>query len=145
MMYTKDMILNSKWYDPKKKHHTHPCFFGTIKEVLGDCCGCCPPVPPDEQEVHDSIYVAGKAEWIAVNPGQQSTARIGSFHPITEGDWTEGAYITKEAERLFIAINKDDTETVEDCLRGGIEVNRKISFFSFLLMINLGYFPRLCR
>jgi hypothetical protein len=91
MMYAKDMILNSRWYDPKKKHHTHPCFFGTVTEILGDCCGCCPPVPPDEQEAHASMYVEGPARWITVNPGQQS-ARIGSFHPITEGDWTEGAY-----------------------------------------------------
>lgn len=48
LMYTKDMILNSKWYDPKKKYHTHPCFFGTATEVIGDCCKNCPPVPPDK-------------------------------------------------------------------------------------------------
>jgi len=35
MMYTKDMILNSKWYDPKKKHHTHPCFFRDYKRSNG--------------------------------------------------------------------------------------------------------------
>lgn len=27
-MYTKDMVLNSPWYDKHKKHHTHPCFLG---------------------------------------------------------------------------------------------------------------------
>jgi len=102
MMYTKDLILNSKFYDPKKKHHTHPCFFGTVKEVMSDCCGCCPPVPPEELETHASMYVEGIARFITVNPGQQG-ALIGSFHPITEGDWTEGAYITKEAE-MFVAV-----------------------------------------
>jgi len=41
-------------------------FFGTVKEVMDDCCRRCPPVPPEEQEVHDSMYVAGKARWITV-------------------------------------------------------------------------------
>lgn len=55
-MYTKDMILNSKWYDPSKKHHTHPCFFGTVDEVVKDCCGHCPPVTKKEdQEIIDSM------------------------------------------------------------------------------------------
>ena len=31
LMYTKDMVLNSKWYDPNKKIHTHPCFMGTMR------------------------------------------------------------------------------------------------------------------
>jgi hypothetical protein len=48
LMYTKDMILNSKWYDPNKKHHTHPCFFGTASEVIQDCCKHCPPIPPKD-------------------------------------------------------------------------------------------------
>jgi len=124
MMYTKDMILNSKWYDPNKKHHTHPCFFGTIKEVMGDCCGSCPPVPLEEIEAHASMYVEGNVRWITVNPGQQN-ARIGSFHPITEGDWTEGAYISKEAESLFIAVNTDNPSAVQNCLSSGIEVSSK--------------------
>lgn len=35
LMYKKDMILNSTWFDPNKKHHTHPCFFGTMEQVGG--------------------------------------------------------------------------------------------------------------
>jgi len=120
-MISKDMILNSKWYDPKKVHHTHPCFFGTISEICKDCCGACPPVPPEEQELHDSNYVAGPISWITVNPGSQ-TARIGSFHPITEGDWTEGAYVSKETELLCIAANVNDVETVRSCLSDGLKL-----------------------
>ena len=30
IMFKKDLVLNSRWYDPKKKFHTHPCFFGTV-------------------------------------------------------------------------------------------------------------------
>jgi len=107
-----------------QKKNTTPIlvFFGTVKEVMRDCCGRCPPVPEEEQELHASMYVAGNASWITVNPGQQTAARIGSFHPITEGDWTEGAYISKEAEQLFLSINKDDAANVKECLSMGIDV-----------------------
>lgn len=55
------MILNSKWYDPSKKHHTHPCFFGTISEIVHDCCGHCPPVLNKEhQEIIDNMFVQGR-------------------------------------------------------------------------------------
>jgi hypothetical protein len=58
-MYTKDMILNSEWYDKKKQHHTHPCFFGTIEEVVQDCCGACPHVSDKEiQEQIDSKFLS---------------------------------------------------------------------------------------
>lgn len=46
-MFTKDLVLNASWYDKHKKHHTHPCFIGTMAEVLKDGCGQCPPVPAD--------------------------------------------------------------------------------------------------
>eukprot|EP01118_Nematostelium_gracile_P012221 TRINITY_DN4433_c0_g2_i4.p1 TRINITY_DN4433_c0_g2~~TRINITY_DN4433_c0_g2_i4.p1 ORF type:complete len:598 (+),score=159.56 TRINITY_DN4433_c0_g2_i4:17-1810(+) len=112
LMYTKDMVLNSPYYDPNKKYHTHPCFFGTASEVIKDCCGKCPPVPEDEIDP-DSPYVSGEMQWLKVNPGAQN--RIGSFHPITEGDWTEGAYINPKAQHLFYAINTDDLSSVKKC------------------------------
>jgi hypothetical protein len=46
-MFTKDLVLNASWYDKHKKHHTHPCFMGSMAEVLKDGCGHCPPVPAD--------------------------------------------------------------------------------------------------
>lgn len=33
-----------------------------------------------------------------MNPGAQ---KIGSFHPITEGDWSEGALIQEENDSLY--------------------------------------------
>lgn len=41
LMYTKDLILNSQWYDEDKSAHTHPCFFGTIsyKYAVAKSCG----------------------------------------------------------------------------------------------------------
>lgn len=122
MMYTKDMILNSKWYDPKKKHHTHPCFFGTVSEVVKDCCGHCPVPTKEQQEQIETMFVAGPMQWVTVNPGSQS-ARIGSFHPITEGDWTEGAYVSPNTEIMCSAITRNDVATVKACLEGGVNVN----------------------
>ena len=114
LMYTKDMILNSKWYDPKKKYHTHPCFFGTAKEIIKDCCGSCPPIPKDEIDP-DSPFVSGEISWLDVNPGQQTQLkRIGSFHPITEGDWTEGTYISSGIEDLCTAVNSNDVKKLEE-------------------------------
>ena len=65
--------------------------------------------------------------WVTVNPGSQSAGRIGSFHPITEGDWTEEAYINTTAEKLFSAINADDVATVQACLDDGVDVNSRDS------------------
>lgn len=69
------------------------------------------------------IQVSGKMTWVTVNPGSQ--ARIGSFHPITEGDWTEAAYINTKAEKLFVAINGQDVKTVKACLQEGVDVDGK--------------------
>ena len=40
----------------------------------------------------------GPITWVTVNPGAQT---IGSFHPITEGDWTEGACIFIHIRNVF--------------------------------------------
>src|SRR3990167_964216 len=116
LMYTKDMVLNSKWYDPKKTIHTHPCFFGTASEIIKDCCGNCPPVPENEKDP-DSPFVSGEITWLDINPGQQTKLqRIGSFHPITEGDWTEGAYVVPTIETLAPFIANNDHESVKKLL-----------------------------
>ena len=46
-MFMKDMALHGSWLGKDKKHHTHPCFMGSMAEVLKDGCGHCPPVPAD--------------------------------------------------------------------------------------------------
>lgn len=38
----------------------------------------------------DNPFVRGPVKWVTINPGAQT---IGSFHPITEGDWNIGACI----------------------------------------------------
>eukprot|EP01119_Soliformovum_irregulare_P017405 TRINITY_DN516_c0_g1_i3.p1 TRINITY_DN516_c0_g1~~TRINITY_DN516_c0_g1_i3.p1 ORF type:complete len:1681 (+),score=670.06 TRINITY_DN516_c0_g1_i3:13-5055(+) len=122
LMYTKDMILNSEWYDPNKQYHTHPCFFGTASQIVKDCCGTCPPVPPEKVDP-DTPYVSGTLTWVTVNPGAQG--KIGSFHPITEGDWTEGAYLSPKSAELFKVINDDDHKALEKQIKSGESVDSR--------------------
>ncbi|KAI8049744.1 ankyrin repeat-containing domain protein [Syncephalis plumigaleata] len=113
-LYTKDMILNSPWYPKNRgrniKFHRHPCFFGTMQEVMGDCCGHCPDITKlseDEQPTPNEMdaYVQGVIEFIKDDPGRQA---IGSFHPITEGDWSAGAYIDQpQLDLCYAAFNND--------------------------------------
>eukprot|EP00771_Trimastix_marina_P001861 gnl/Trimastix_PCT/2968.p1 GENE.gnl/Trimastix_PCT/2968~~gnl/Trimastix_PCT/2968.p1 ORF type:complete len:2220 (-),score=718.10 gnl/Trimastix_PCT/2968:78-6275(-) len=108
IMYRKDMILNSPWYDPEKSIHTHPCFFGTMSEVIHDCCRACPAYPEDLNE-DDFPFVRGELTWLVLNPGRQ---QIGSFHPITDGDWSEGAYLSQEADNLAAAANENNVAEI---------------------------------
>lgn len=151
LMYTKDMILNSKWYDPNKKYHTHPCFFGSAEEIIKDCCGACPPVviissdfslvslPKtliltlrlSRERWHGWQVWGDRLDSSTVNPGAQG--KIGSFHPITEGDWTEGAYISPDAADLFQAVNADNTHEVQQAINGGVQVDSRDPVGSNLL------------
>jgi hypothetical protein len=57
--------LNAEWNKPKDREvnlHRHPAFFGTVDDVIADCCGHCPPpVTIEEEEVAEKerkMYVA---------------------------------------------------------------------------------------
>ena len=120
LMYSKDYILNSKWYDPKKTIHTHPCFFGHINDVVEDCCGCCPP--GTESQPEDSPYVYGKLRWITDDPGRQT---IGSFHPITTGDWQEGAYTSPMTDKIAAAVQAGDVAAVRQLIQDGVDLQAR--------------------
>jgi hypothetical protein len=92
LLYTKDLLLNAEWNKPKDREvnlHRHPAFFGSVQDVIHDCCGYCPkPATPEEEEVaaeESKIYISGEITFISDNPGRQE---IGSFNPITDTDWT---------------------------------------------------------
>lgn len=119
ILYAKDLLLNAEWNRPKEREtilHRHPAFFGNATDVIGDCCGYCPkPVTPEDEEmaeVENKIYVSGDLTFIKDDPGRQA---IGSFHPLTEDDWTEMAYVGNTA-RLCQAIVDGDVEHVKDWL-----------------------------
>jgi ankyrin repeat protein len=132
LLFTKDLLLNAEWNRPKDREthmHRHPAFFGRIEDVLGDCCGYCPQPKTDEDlaaaEEENKIYVSGKVEFLKDDPGRQA---IGSFHPLTDDDWVEMAYIGNTA-RLCQAIVDKDLEGVSDWFESGeleqVDVNRR--------------------
>ena len=70
------------------------------------------PEEHDIAEEESKVYISGTLSFIKDDPGRQA---IGSFHPITDNDWTEMAYVGNTA-RLCQAIIDDDLEHVEDWL-----------------------------
>jgi ankyrin repeat protein len=127
LLYTKDLLLNAEWNTKQRevKLHRHPAFFGDAENIVGDCCGFCPePTTEEEEKVAEEegkIYVSGNISFLTDDPGRQT---IGSFNPITDTDWTEMAYIGNTA-RLCEAIVDCDLEAVQDCLKEGIDPNRR--------------------
>ncbi|KAI1443934.1 ankyrin [Annulohypoxylon stygium] len=129
LCYTKDLLLNAEWNQPDEREvylHRHPAFFGRVEDVIGDCCGTCPePKTPEEIEIAEKeseIYVSGKVTFRIDDPGRQ---QIGSFHPLTDEDWTEMAYVGNTA-RLCQAIVDGDIEHVEDWLsQEGADPNKR--------------------
>ncbi|KAF3936886.1 hypothetical protein ABW19_dt0206096 [Dactylella cylindrospora] len=121
LLFQKDMLLNAEWNKRAQKDragylHRHPAFIGSVKDIVGDCCGYCPEPKTDEekelQEYDDKTYVRGKLTFLKDDPGRQE---IGSFNPITEEDWTEMAYIGDD-ETLCKAIIANDVEAVKKWL-----------------------------
>ncbi|XPS71768.1 hypothetical protein M3J07_003939 [Ascochyta lentis] len=119
LLYAKDLLLNAEWNRPKDREttlHRHPAFFGNATDVIADCCGYCPkPATPEDEaiaEVENKIYVSGDLTFIQDDPGRQT---IGSFHPLTDDDWTEMAYVGNTA-RLCQAIVDGDVDHVQDWL-----------------------------
>jgi ankyrin repeat protein len=129
LLYAKDLLLNAEWNRPKERDtalHRHPAFFGNAVDVIADCCGYCPePTTPEDKDIAEEeakIYVSGDLSFIKDNPGRQA---IGSFHPLTDDDWTEMAYVGNTA-RLCQAIVDGDLEHVQDWLsQEGADPNRR--------------------
>ncbi|KAF2436400.1 ankyrin repeat protein [Tothia fuscella] len=119
LLYTKDLLLNAEWNKPKSREvhlHRHPAFFGSAEDVFEDCCGSCPTaITKDELEVAEqesSTYVSGTISFLKDDAGRQS---IGSFHPITDTEWTEMAYVGN-LESLCQAIVDGDIDQVQNWL-----------------------------
>mmetsp|Transcript_36291 Transcript_36291/g.58096 ORF Transcript_36291/g.58096 Transcript_36291/m.58096 type:complete len:1153 (-) Transcript_36291:690-4148(-) len=97
-------MLNGKWFAKDRTYYLHPCFFGTAQEILGDCSPDDPPIPDDVPEEELRRYVRGPLTWLQDDPGRQ---QIGSFNPITTGDWENGAYFLESTAELFLAVNSN--------------------------------------
>ncbi|KAG8935884.1 hypothetical protein FRC02_005883 [Tulasnella sp. 418] len=120
LIYQTDLGMNST-FNPKNKDrrlHRHPAFFGTMKEVLADCCEHC-PVPKDEEEKElqgkeDEQYIRGPVTFMQEDPGRQSIT--GSFNPIDSGEWSAQAYV-KPITKLFNLIAKHDRRGVQHFIK----------------------------
>ncbi|KIX03942.1 uncharacterized protein Z518_07495 [Rhinocladiella mackenziei CBS 650.93] len=130
LLFTKDLLLNAEWNRPKDREtklHRHPAFFGSVNDVIHDCCGFCPEPTTDEDfaalEEESKLYVSGGVSFLKDDPGRQA---IGSFHPITDVDWTEMAYVGNTT-RLCQAIVEQDLDAVKDWFSSteGADVNRR--------------------
>ena len=126
LLFTKDLLLNAEWNQKDRETilHRHPAFFGSIADVIHDCCGFCPKPVTDEDlaiaEEENKIYISGGITFIKDDPGRQT---IGSFNPITDDDWTEMAYVGN-TQRLCQAIVDGDLEHVLDwCEQKGVDIN----------------------
>merc|ERR1719223_2660065 len=105
------MLLNSVFVDPLHEGHRHPCFFGTAAEVLEDCSGDknAAAWEDEDEKKKDSNFVRGPLKWLTVDPGQQT---VGSFHPITTGEWSEGVHLSNATGRL-VELSQDHSMTTE--------------------------------
>lgn len=111
---------------PRVYLHRHPAFFGRFDDVKNDCCGSRPKAETEEEkEVHEwesKIYVSGKATFINDDPGRQ---KIGSFHPITDDDRTDMAYIGNTA-RLCQDIVDGELQNIQDWIsQDGVDPNTR--------------------
>jgi ankyrin repeat protein len=128
LLFKKDLLLNAEWNqkDRETPLHRHPAFFGSVNDVIHDCCGFCPKPATDEDlaiaEEESKIYISGDISFIKDDPGRQT---IGSFNPTTDEDWTEMAYVGN-TQRLCQAIVDGDIEHVQDrCDQKGVDVNAR--------------------
>jgi ankyrin repeat protein len=126
LVVLKDKTLNSPDYD-NKKFPTHPCFIGTMDEVIKDCSVDKYDIEKSnmsqelKKELQDK-YVYGKLKWKIISPGEQ---KIGSFHPITDEDWINGIYVVDNINLLHEAIIKNNVEEVKRLIDYGVDLNRK--------------------
>ncbi|KAK2004117.1 ankyrin [Colletotrichum falcatum] len=129
LCYTRDLLLNAEWNQHENREvylHRHPAFFGRVKDVIEDCCGCCPkPVTPEEIEVAEKegeIYISGKVSFLIDDPGRQ---QIGSFNPLTQDDWTDMAYVGNTARLCQSIVDGDIDEVLDWLSQEGVDLNKR--------------------
>jgi len=112
----KDRLLNKMEFfsdgraiKNRRSYKIHLCAVGTMAEVIEDPFPNDPPIPEETPMEELEPTIRGRVTWLVDNPGRQ---RIGSFHPITEEDWTEGAFISSATEDLIIAVNSNDVDSI---------------------------------
>eukprot|EP00930_Biecheleria_cincta_P036665 TRINITY_DN25130_c0_g2_i1.p1 TRINITY_DN25130_c0_g2~~TRINITY_DN25130_c0_g2_i1.p1 ORF type:complete len:1765 (-),score=415.36 TRINITY_DN25130_c0_g2_i1:94-5325(-) len=118
VMAKKDRVLNSVEFKPggrvvkcTRKYKVHICAAGLMTEVIQDPFPNDPPIPDDvpKESLEQTVRGPVRKSWLVDNPGRQ---QIGSFNPITDGDWSEGAYLSAALEKLAALCATDDAESL---------------------------------
>ena len=110
IMNTVEIKRNGEVSKSRRSYKIHVCAVGTMDEVIADPFPSDPPIPDDLPSETLEMLVRGEVSWLVDNPGRQ---QIGSFHPITDEDWNEGAYFTVGAEKLTKAAVTNDVDSIE--------------------------------
>ena len=110
IMNTVEIKRNGEVSKSRRSYKIHVCAVGTMEEVTADPFPSDPPIPDDLPSDTLEMLVRGEVSWLVDNPGRQ---QIGSFHPITDDDWTENTYFTVAAEKLTKAAVTNDVDSIE--------------------------------
>ncbi|KAK6533683.1 hypothetical protein TWF694_002615 [Orbilia ellipsospora] len=110
-IYGADKKLNAWGGEAQKDRvgylHRHTAFFGTVAEVVEDCCGACPePQSKEEEEMRledDKTYTRGKLVMKKYKVGEPSAQ--------SHEEWVEMAYYGEDVA-IYQAIVDEDVEKV---------------------------------
>lgn len=132
LFFKKDLLLNAEWNpanNPPSRTvalHRHPVFFGTVKDVVGDCCGFCPiPLNDEDRKVfeeEEKIFVTGPITFLSDDPGRQE---IGSFHPLAPEDYTDMAYVGSTGRLCEAIVDNDVPYVVSWSMQEGVNLDSR--------------------
>ncbi|KAF3902931.1 hypothetical protein AA313_de0210262 [Arthrobotrys entomopaga] len=111
-VYDEDKRLNAWGGEAQKDRvgylHRHLIFFGTLAEVVEDCCGACPePQSKEEEELRlsdDKLYIRGKLVL--------EKYKVDELSSQSHEAWTEMAYFGEDVT-IYQAIVDEDVERVK--------------------------------
>lgn len=132
MFFKKDLLLNAEWNpvnNPPNRTvalHRHPVFFGTVKDVVVDCCGFCPiPLNDEDRKVfeeEEKTFVTGPITFLSDDPGRQE---IGSFYPLTPDDYTDMAYVSLTGRLCEAIVDNDVPYVVSWSVQEGVNLDSR--------------------
>ncbi len=122
-----------------RRYPLHPCFVGTAEQVLQDCHPHDGPLPPHADLELTKHHVRGPVSWIKDNPGRQM---IGSFNPITEGDWMEGAMLSEHVQELIALACSGNAASLREFIaahpQGDISARDRVGRTALLVSVMIG-------
>lgn len=132
LFFKKDLLLNAEWNpanNPPSRMvtlHRHPVFFGTVSDVVVDCCGFCPvPLNSQDRKVfaeEEKTFVNGAITFLSDDPGRQE---IGSFCPLGPEDYTDMAYVGSTGRLCEAIVDNDVSYVASWCAQEGVNLDTR--------------------